>query len=143
MGLCVLMLSSGSAGQGAIADSVDHSVAAPRVLDRMHSSISIPAEGSEQALKVAKFVEVDIADASNPNRYSLSFEVSFQSKKGIKSVLGNFSLYPADRPGRFIVSTQGKVRPGGTVQVSMIVLDAPGLDAPVSVTIRAIHFVQE
>jgi hypothetical protein len=110
----------------------------------MHSSISIPVEGSEQALKVAKFVEVDVANASNPNRYSLTFEVSFQSKEGIKSVLGNFSLYPADRPGRFIVPTQGKLRPGGTVRVSMIVLDAPGLDPPpVSVTIRTIHFVQE
>jgi hypothetical protein len=112
-------------------------------LDRTHSSISIPVEGSEQALRMARFVEVDIADASNPNRYSLSFEVTFQSKDRVRSTLGYFSLYPADRPGPFIVPTQGKLRGGGTVEVLMIVLDAPVTDAPVSVTIRAIHFVQE
>jgi hypothetical protein len=133
---------STSAGHG-VASSGEHSVATPWVLDRMRSSISVPVNGSEQALKVAKFVEVDVASASNPNRYALSFEVSFQSKEGTKSVLGNFSLYPADNPGRFIVPSQGKLRRGGIVQVSMKVLDAPEFASPVSVTIGAIHFVQK
>src|SRR5579862_8602594 len=50
-----------------------------------------------------KFVEVEIAQVVNPGAAGLSFEVFFEPAGAPRRFLGTFSLFPADRPGTFIV----------------------------------------
>jgi hypothetical protein len=52
---------------------------------------------------------------SNPERHSLTFEVSFRPERGPAVPLGVFSLFPADNPGRFIVATAGKAQGQGEI----------------------------
>jgi hypothetical protein len=49
----------------------------------------------------------------------LSFDVVYRDAAGTDVLLGNVGLYPADRPGHFIVATQAKLRAGGQVQVTL------------------------
>ena len=68
----------------------------------------------------SKFVIVEIARVENPRRVALQFRVSFEPREGADVVLGTFSLYPSNNPGRFIVATQGKVQSGGRILLSIM-----------------------
>jgi hypothetical protein len=78
----------------------------------------------------AKFVRVEVTEVQNPKRYALTFEVHYQPKDGAKVYLGNFSLFPADNPGTFIVATQGKVKQGGAIVLTMVIVDRVNGEAP-------------
>jgi hypothetical protein len=71
----------------------------------------------------AKFVEIEVAEVTNPRKYGLAFDVYFQSQRGDRVRLGSFSLFPADNPGRFIVPTQNKIQEDGSIVVSMKIID--------------------
>jgi hypothetical protein len=143
-GLWLAVGASVAADQSAGLGSPGGPVKGMWVLDRAHPLVSVLLAESSAQLRQAKFVEVDVAEVLNSNRYALSFEVSFRSGTGVQSALGNFSLYPADRPGQFIVPTQRRLRTGGSIEVLMKVLDAPGAEnrGPVSVRIRTIRLVE-
>ena len=87
-------------------------------LDLRHPTIAVPVEPGASA-EDRKFVVVDVRELTNPTREALSFEVRFRPERGPEVLLGTFSPYPADNPGRFIVATGGKVRSAGQILISI------------------------
>lgn len=77
---------------------------------------------------------------SNPQRIPLSFDIHFRPAQGAKNYLGSFSLYPADNPGKFIVATQGKLRTGGTVSVTLMPLQRVDDDEKIRVRLARLSF---
>ena len=67
-----------------------------------------------------KFVEVVVTKIVNPKRISIRFDVHYLPPNGEKVFLGTFSPFPADNPGTFIVPTQGKLKPGGELVLSLV-----------------------
>jgi hypothetical protein len=99
-----------------------------RYLDSANPSLTQPIAASEMAN--AKFVRVEVAEVKNPKRYALTFQVHYQPKDGTTIYLGSFSLFPADNPGTFIVATQGKVKQGGAIVLTMVIIDRVNGEAP-------------
>jgi len=77
-----------------------------------------------------KFVEVVVVDVINPKQHAVGFEVHYRPPNEETIFLGTFSLFPADNPGSFIVPTQGKLRSGGELILSLVLPeDVPASDA--------------
>lgn len=112
-------------------------------LDLANRSVSKPIGPGLAEPASARFVEVDVAEVSNPKRIRLTFEVHYQGGNGEKLLLGSFALYPPDNPGTFIVATRGRLRSGGSVILSMKVLDRVGPEDRVRVKVRRISLRQE
>lgn len=90
-----------------------------RYLEPGSASIASPVSAADLKRR-PKFVIVRITHVENPEQVPLRFTVIFRRVRGEEETeLGTFSLYPADRPGRFIVATQGKVEPGGEIIVEL------------------------
>ena len=51
--------------------------------------------------------------------------------------------YPADNPGKFIVPTQGKVKQGGAVILSMVIPDEVSPQDTIKVSVRRMKFLKE
>ena len=99
----------------------------PAVVGGYELSLSNPT--AQQAIdldldtpQVKRFVQIEVTQVSNPQRIPLSFDVNFQPTRGEKIYLGSFSLFPPDNPGKFIVATQGKLKAGGVVSVTLVPL---------------------
>jgi hypothetical protein len=90
-----------------------------------------------------KFVQIEVARVTNPERIPVTFEVWYQSEDKAKTFLGSFSLYPADNPGKFIVPTQGKLKNRGKILVSLVTPQSNTVTgATVSVAIKKITFLE-
>jgi hypothetical protein len=76
---------------------------------------------------------------TNPGRLPLSFRVDYRPEGGGTERLGEFSLYPADNPGRFIVATGGKARRRGEIVLTMEDMEAEGM-AKVRVGVSSLGF---
>ena len=87
-------------------------------IDSDHPSISIPLASLAQS-EGQRFVAVEVREVINPSRVPLTFEVAFRPVRGDPVRLGEFSLFPPDNPGRFIVATQGRVAAPGSIVVSL------------------------
>ena len=112
-------------------------------LDLTNRSVTIPIGPELGDTASAKFVEIDIAAVLNPKRIRLTFEVHHQRENGEKLLLGSFALFPPDNPGKFIVATRGRLRSGGAIVLSMLVLDEVGPEDRVRVEVRQINFRHE
>ena len=112
-------------------------------LDLTNRSVTRPIGPELADPALAKFVEIDIADVLNPKKIRLTFEVHYQRENGEKLLLGNFALFPPDNPGKFIVATRGRLRSGGAIVLSMLVLDEVGPQDRVRVKVRQISFRRE
>jgi hypothetical protein len=112
---------------------------AMQYIDLRNPSVTTPVKADTSAT-AARFVVVEIASVANPRSLPLTFDVAFRSD-GRELALGSFSLYPPNNPGRFIVATQGKVRPGGEIVVT---LDREGLQdiGDIRVGVRAVYLGQ-
>jgi hypothetical protein len=66
-----------------------------------------------------QFVQVEVVKVVNPQKYPLIFYVHYQYMNNVKILLGSFSLYPSDNPGKFIIATQGKLDKEGSIIVSL------------------------
>jgi hypothetical protein len=89
-----------------------------RTIDGETPAIAVPIDARAQASDRG-FVAVEVREVVNPRRVPLTFEVRFQPAGGDAVRLGEFSLFPADNPGRFIVATQGRIRGPGSIVVSL------------------------
>ena len=87
-----------------------------------------------------RFVQIEVVSVTNPKRYALLFQLSYQPRNGEKIYLGSFSLYPADNPGKFIVATQGKLKNEGSLALTMVLSDEPEPQAAVKVSIKKMTF---
>jgi hypothetical protein len=110
-------------------------------LDLAKPILTQSIESSDQA-EAAKFVQVEVAEVLNPKRYSLTFEVYHQAAADTKILLGSFSLFPADNPGKFIVSTQGRVRNKGTIILSLTTPDKVDSLDSLKVGVKRIRFLK-
>ena len=89
----------------------------------------------------ARFVQVEVIKVTNPQKRPAQFEVRYQPNAGERVLLGSFSLYPPDNPGKFIVPTQGKVKAEGTLILSLVRSDRVVAGDVVEVTVRPMKFV--
>jgi hypothetical protein len=89
----------------------------------------------------ARFVQVEVIKITNPQKRPAEFQVRYQPIAGEKILLGGFSLYPPDNPGKFIVPTQGKVKAEGTLILSLVKSDRVVAGDVVEVTVRPMKFV--
>ena len=100
-------------------------------------------ELDQNTLQGKKFVQIEVTHVSNPQRIPLSFAVHFQSAQGEAIYLGSFSLFPPDNPGTFIVSTQGKLKAGGAVTVTLVPLQRVGSAPEIRVQIKRLSFLAD
>jgi hypothetical protein len=91
----------------------------------------------------AKFVQVEVTEVTNPQNRPARFEVFYQPKEGEKILLGSFSLYPPNNPGKFIVPTQGKVKAEGKLVLSLAKPDGVATGDQVSVSVKKLRFVSD
>ena len=89
----------------------------------------------------ARFVQVEVIKVTNPQKRPARFEVHYRPNAGEKILLGSFSLYPPDNPGKFIVPTQGKVKAEGMLILSLAKSDSVVAGDVVEVTVRPMKFV--
>jgi hypothetical protein len=90
----------------------------------------------------ARFVQVEVISVTNPQKRPARFEVHYQPNDGERILLGAFSLYPPDNPGKFIVPTQGKVKAEGKLILSLVKSDQVVAGDVVRVDVRPMKFVK-
>lgn len=91
----------------------------------------------------ARFVQVEVIKVTNPRQRPAQFEVHYQPNDGEKILLGAFSLYPPDRPGKFIVPTHGKVKAEGKLILSLVKSDQVVAGDVVKIDVRPMKFVKD
>lgn len=89
----------------------------------------------------ARFVQVEVIKIMNPLKRPAQFEVHYQPNEGDRILLGAFSLYPPDNPGKFIVPTQGKVKAEGKLILSLVKSDQVVAGDVVKVDVHPMKFV--
>ena len=90
----------------------------------------------------ARFVQVEVIKVTNPQKRTAQFQVHYQPNDGEKILLGAFSLYPPDNPGKFIVPTQGKVKAEGQLILSLVKSDEVVAGDVVKVDVHPMKFVK-
>jgi hypothetical protein len=110
-------------------------------LDFARRSVTQHAEPGT-AQEAYKFVQIEVTGVQNPKNYPLTFQVDFQEQDGSNTHLGSFSLYPSDSPGKFIVATQGKLKDGGAVVLSLVPPDEVQPGDTVRVTVKKFKFLK-
>jgi hypothetical protein len=106
-------------------------------------TLSQPIAPADKVAEGCKFVEVDVAEVRNLQRYTATFTVEYQTKADEKIKLGSFSLYPSDSPGKFIVPTQGRLRNEGAIVLSLIIPDNFRPGDVFSVGVKRIKFLRQ
>ena len=99
----------------------------------------VPGDGDPAT---ARFVQVEVITVTNPQKRPAEFQVHYQPKDGEKVLLGGFSLYPPDNPGKFIVPTQGKVKADGSLILSLVKSDQVVAGDVIKVDVRPMKFVK-
>jgi len=113
-----------------------------RYLDARSPVLSQAIEGEKPGSAHSRFVEIRVVEVINPDRVPLTFEVWYQASAEPKFLLGGFSLYPADNPGRFIVATQGRVKDEGAIVLSLVIPEtAPNRDR-IRVAVKRLSFLK-
>jgi hypothetical protein len=100
-------------------------------------------ELDQNTLQGRKFVQIEVTHVSNPRRIPLSFTVHFQPAQGEAIYLGSFSLFPPDNPGKFIVSTRGELKTGGTVTVNLVPLGDVSGEPEIRVQLKRLSFLPD
>lgn len=91
--------------------------------------------------KGEKFLLFDVFEVENPKAIPVAFTVYYRAAGQDRRYLGSFSLYPADNPGRFLVSTQGKIGKDGEVLLYLVSLDETESVESVHVKLREVTLV--
>jgi hypothetical protein len=112
-------------------------------LDLNKPQIEQSLEPGDREVERSKFVEVEVTEVNNPQKYPVKFQVSFQPKDGEKILLGSFSLFPPNNPGKFIVATQGKVKGEGKIILSLVTSDQAKAADTLKVGVKRIRFRSE
>jgi len=118
--------------------------------DDTRYSLDLDKPEVEQSIQVAeanvanaKFVQVEVTRVTNPNNRPARFQVHFQPREGEKILLGSFSLYPPNNPGKFIVPTQGKVKGEGKLILSLAKSDRTEAGDVVQVEVKPLKLVAD
>ena len=89
-----------------------------------------------------KFVQIEVAQVTNPKKHPLTFEVRYRSKSNATTLLGSFSLSPADNPGKFIVATQSKLKDEGAIILSLVTPDKIDSGDTIKVAVKKLQFLK-
>jgi hypothetical protein len=89
----------------------------------------------------ARFVQVEIVEVTNPQKQPAQFRVHYQPNEGERILLGGFSLYPPDRPGKFIVPTGAKIKTEGTIVLSLAKPDRVAPEDVLKVSVKRMKLV--
>ena len=135
--LITLACSPPAAGNNSTADSERAHGSHMQYLDAAHRTVTTDLDADRPAAP-AKFVIVEIATVANRRKIPLDFIVGYRPPGGLELRLGTFSLFPPDNPGRFIVATQGKVKRGGTLSLSLDEITPKDI-GDVRIGVRAIY----
>ena len=112
-------------------------------LSAEHSSMAREVDAAVTQPQTRKFVRVEVVAVVNPQKVPISFLVHYRAPQGAPMPLGMFSLFPPDRPGTFIVATQGRLRQGGTVTVQLVPATEKADLQGVRVRLGAVSFTRE
>jgi len=112
-------------------------------LDLDKPEIEQTVKPGDTELANAKFVQVEVTQVTNPKNRPAQFEVSYQPKDGEKILLGSFSLFPPNNPGKFIVPTQGKVTGEGKLILKLKKSDRTVAGDVVQVGVKKLKFVRD
>jgi hypothetical protein len=142
--LCCLMFPSGagSAGEpeaGGVRASEEAQAAALH-LDLANRTLVYPMAPRIAAPEKLKFVQVEIDRLVNPGVIPIIFEVRYRPEAGAEVLLGTFAPFPPNNPGTFIVPTQGRLRSGGAILLSMVPLRQVRTQDELQVDLAAISF---
>ena len=105
-------------------------------LDMHNSEISQPIAHTSLKGHEYRYVEIEITQVTNPKLYPLTFYVYYQPITSEKVLLGSFGPYPANNPGKFIVSTHGKPLKEGSLILSLIIPVKTHPNDTVKVTVK-------
>ena len=111
-------------------------------LDLQKPEITQKILPGDSDLTKARFVQVEVIKVTNPQKRPAQFEVHYQPNDGEKILLGGFSLYPSDNPGKFIVPTQGKVKAEGKLILSLVKSDQVVAGDVLKVDVHPMKFVK-
>lgn len=109
-------------------------------LDLNKPQIEQSIEAGDREVERSKFVQVEVSEVNNPQKYPVKFEVSYQPKDQEKILLGSFSLFPPNNPGKFIVATQGKVKGEGKIILSLVTSEQAKAADTLRVGVKRIRF---
>jgi len=109
-------------------------------LNFANRSISQPIDPKLADPQNYKFLEVEVVNVINPDKLPVQFEVYYQVENQDKILLGTFSLYPPDNPGKFIVATQGKIKPEGELILSLVLPEKTVAGNQLQITVKKIEF---
>ena len=112
-------------------------------LDLNNPSIVQPIESGQKAPEAAKFVKVEVVEVVNPSNLPVAFQVHYRTKTNEKVYLGSFGLYPSDNPGKFIVTTKGKLKNEGALVLTLVKPDNVGTGDTIRVSVKKILLVNE
>lgn len=102
-----------------------------------------PVDPAVVAPSEVRFVQVTIREIVNPRPIRIMFEVRYRPSAGNGVLLGAFSPFPPDNPGTFMVPARDEVRAGGSIVLTMVVLDEVGPDDRLQVTLDGISLRRE
>ncbi len=109
----------------------------------LNSPTIVQAIESRDEAAGRRFVRVEVVEVQNPKKYPVTFQVHYQPSAGEKIYLGSFGLFPSDNPGKFIVSTQGKLKDEGSILLTLVVGSKVEAADTVKVGVKKITFVNE
>lgn len=112
-------------------------------LDLNKPSVERSIELANRDVEGLKFVQVEVSEVNNPQKYPVKFEVSYQPKDEKKILLGTFSLFPPNNPGKFIVPTHGKVKGEGKIILSLVVSEQAKAGDTLRVGVKRIRLMRE
>lgn len=108
--------------------------------DNINRTASQPIDPDMPAPGKFKFLEIEVINVVNPDKVHVQFEVIYQVDKDDQIFLGTFGLFPPDNPGRFIVSTQGKLQSRGELVLSLVSPNEAPSDSTLKITVKRIQF---
>jgi hypothetical protein len=109
-------------------------------LDLKKTSIQQSIDLRNTAPPGPKFVQIEVTQVTNPNKHPLVFEVRYKSKSNVATLLGSFTLYPPDNPGKFIVATQGKLKDEGQIILTLVTPNHTDRREPIRVAVKRISY---
>lgn len=144
--LCVAFLNCGGEPTKTVTNAAGNSrsdVENMYYLDIKNKSVSQPMDRDVSSPQSYKFVEVEVVKAVNPKMHPIAFEVYYETKGRDKAFLGTFSLFPSDNPGKFIVSTHGKLRNEGNIILSLDVPEEASKDGDLKITVKKMRLKKD
>ena len=112
-------------------------------LDLDQPSIVQPIDSDQKTPEAAKFVKVEVVEIVNPGNLAVAFQVHYQTRSNEKIYLGSFGLYPNDNPGKFIVSTRGRLKNDGAIVLSLVKPEGVGAGDTIRVGVKRLQLVNE